>query len=274
MEALIVGKLKGAVAIVTGGSRGIGFSIAKKLAMEEASVLIADILDQESEIASQTLRNMGADSERFIVDVSKVDQIYQMTAYCEERFGRIDILVNNAGVQKPSPSMLMSEEDFDRIMDVNLKGAFFCSQAVGHIMRKNGGGKIVSISSGNSRMTSVGRAPYCISKTGINAMTAVLGAEWAMYNIRVNAIAPGWIRTEMAEYGLVRKNLSEEQILSVSPIGRWGTEEEIANLTCYLVSDEASYIVGQTIFCDGGWSTGILPNALDYIRREDPEVAP
>lgn len=100
-------------------------------------------------------------------------------------------------------------------------------------------------------------------------MTAVLGAEWAMYNIRVNAIAPGWIRTAMVERGMALKAIDEKQILSVSPIERWGKESEIANLALYLASDESSYIVGQTIFCDGGWSTGILPNALNYVREND-----
>jgi NAD(P)-dependent dehydrogenase (short-subunit alcohol dehydrogenase family) len=137
-------------------------------------------------------------------------------------------------------------------------------------MRKYGGGKIVSISSGNSRMMNVGRAPYCISKTGINAMTSILGAEWAMYNIRVNAIAPGWIKTAMVKRGLSLKAINQEQIMSVSPVGRWGTEAEIADLALFLVSDRSTYVVGQTIFCDGGWSTGILPNALDYIRANDP----
>lgn len=262
-------KLKNQAAIITGGSQGIGFAIAKKLASEGAAVLIADILEQEAKQAVEILKGIGANADNYILDVTRVDQIYSMVKYCEEKFGKVDILINNAGVQKRCPSMMLSEEDFDRVMDVNIKGAFFCSQAVGCVMKKNGGGKIISISSGNSRMMNVGRAPYCISKMGINAMTSVLGAEWAMYNIRVNAIAPGWIKTAMVERGLALKVIDEKQVFSVSPVERWGTEEEIANLALYLASDESSYIVGQTIFCDGGWSTGILPNALDYIKRED-----
>jgi NAD(P)-dependent dehydrogenase (short-subunit alcohol dehydrogenase family) len=264
-----MGRLEDKTAIVTGGSKGIGHAIAKRFAAEGASVLIADLLEQESKQAVDELHNMGLKADYYVVDITKVDEIYAMTKYCEDKFGSIDILVNNAGIQKPCPSMKLSEEDFDRIMDVNIKGAFFCSQAAGRVMRKNGGGKIVNISSGNSRMVNVGRAPYCISKTGINAMTSVLGAEWAMYNIRINAIAPGWIKTSMVERGMALKVINEQQIFSISPVERWGTEEEVANLALYLASDESTYIVGQTIFCDGGWSAGMLPNALDYIRRED-----
>lgn len=120
-------------------------------------------------------------------------------------------------------------------------------------------------------MMHVGRITYCISKTGINAMTAALGAEWAQYGIAVNAIAPGFIKTDMVQEGMALKVINEEQILSVSPIGRWGAQSEIANLALYLASDESSYIIGQTFFCDGGWSTGILPNALDYIKENDGE---
>lgn len=262
-------RLKDQVAIITGGSRGLGLAMAKKLASEGASILIADILEDESKKAVEEISKLGVGAQYYILDVRDVKQIYAMTEFCMEKFGKIDILVNNAGVQKPCPSMKLSEEDFDRIMDINIKGAFFCCQAAGRIMRKCGGGKIVNIASGNSRMMNIGRAPYCISKSGVATMTATLGAEWAMYNIRMNAISPGWIKTAMASRGIQLGALKEEQVLSVSPVERWGTEEEIADLTCYLVSDESSYIVGQNIFCDGGWSTGILPYALDYIKEND-----
>ena len=266
---VIMKRLENQVAVITGGSRGIGFAIAKKFAAEGADILIADIMKEEAETAAKELSEMGCKARTYQLDVRNVGEIYKMVEYCEKEFGKIDILLNNAGVQKPCPSMKLSEEDFDRIMDINIKGAFFCSQAVGRIMRKNGGGKIISISSGNSRMTNVGRAPYCISKTGINAMTAVLGAEWAMYNIRVNAIAPGWIKTEMTKRGIALKALDEKQVFAISPVERWGEAEEIANLACYLASDESTYIAGQVIFCDGGWNTGMMPGALDYIREND-----
>lgn len=263
-------RLKDQVAIITGGSRGIGLAVAKKLASEGAKILIADILEEESKQSVVELEKMGAEASYFILNVKNVKEIYNMTDFCVQHFGKIDILLNGAGVAGPCPSMKATEEYWDRIMDINIKGVFFCCQAAGRIMRKNGGGKIINISSGNSSMVNLGRAPYCISKRGVNALTAVLGAEWAMYNIRVNAIAPGWIKTAMAMRPITElKVLSEEQILSVSPVERWGKEEEIADLACYLASDESTYIVGQTIFCDGGWSTGMLPGALDYIKEND-----
>ena len=262
-------KLEGQTAIITGGARGLGFAMAKKFAEQGAAVIIADILEKESAEAVESLKAAGLKAAFFIVDIRKTGEIDSMVKFTLKTFGRLDILVNNAGIVTRCPSLKLSEEDFDKVMDVNLKGAFFCSQRAGIEMRKNGGGKIINISSGNSRMMHVGRITYCLSKAGISTMTAALGAEWAMYNIRVNAIAPGFIRTDMVNEGIANNFINEKQILSVSPVERWGTAEEIANLALFLVSDEASYIIGQTYFCDGGWSTGILPNALDYIKEND-----
>lgn len=264
-------RLRGQTAIVTGGAKGIGFGIAKKLAEEGANILIADILKEESEAAVNAIEKMGVISDYFLCDVTKVDQIFAMTKFCEEKFGKIDILINNAGIQISCPSMQFTVENFDKLMAINTRGAFFCAQAAARIMRKHGGGKIINISSGNSKMMNVGRAPYCISKAGINAMTAVLGAEWAMYNIRVNAIAPGFLKTELLVSGIKAGRINEDQMMSINPQERFGEVEEIANLAFFLASDASEYIVGQTIFCDGGWSAGILPGALDFIREYDDE---
>ena len=138
-------------------------------------------------------------------------------------------------------------------------------------MRKQGEGSIVNISSGNSRMINVGRTPYGITKGAINLMTMQLGAEWAMYGIKVNAIAPGWIETEMVKRPLRSGILDAKKILSVSPIGRFGKVEEIASLATFLASKESDYIVGQVIFADGGWSMGIMPDGLDFVRENDKE---
>ncbi len=118
-------------------------------------------------------------------------------------------------------------------------------------------------------MVNVGRIMYGITKGGINHLTTNLGAEWAMYNIKVNAIAPGWIKTPMVENAFKNKYLNEEQILSISPIGRFGTVEEIANLALFLASEQSDYMIGQVVFMDGGWNTGIMPNGLDFIREHD-----
>ena len=152
-----------------------------------------------------------------------------------------------------------------------MKAPLFCCQAVGAYMRQDGGGSIVNISSGNTRMINVGRVPYGITKGAVNLLTEQLGAEWALYNIKVNAIAPGWIRTEMVEKPLKSGILDEEAILSVSPVGRFGKTEEIASLACFLACKDSDYIVGQVIFADGGWSLGIMPHALDYIRENEED---
>ena len=262
-------RLNDKVAIITGGSRGIGYAIAEKYAKEGAKIFVADILEEESKKAVESLKKLGVEADYCVFDASKVDDIYRMTDACVERFGRVDILVPCAGVQVRCPSLKLSEKDFDFVMDINIKGVFFCCQAAGRQMRKQGGGHIVCISSGNSQMSHLGRAPYCISKRGVNALVAVLGAEWAMYGIQVNAIAPGWLKTAMPMAAVKAGILDEKAIMSIAPIQRWGNVEEIANLALYLASDESSYIVGQTIFCDGGWNTGILPNALDYIKEND-----
>lgn len=261
--------LRGSTSIITGGSKGIGNAIAKRFATEGINILIADIIEDDAKSAVEELRALGCSADYCLCDVRNTDDITKMVQYCEEKFGKIDILINNAGIQISCPSLKYSVENFDKLMSINLRGAFFCAQAVAAVMKRQGGGKIVNISSGNSRMMNVGRVPYCMAKAGINAMTAALGAEWAMHNIIVNGIAPGFLKTELLTAGMKAGRIKEYQMMSINPTGRFGELDEIANLAFYLVSDQSAYIVGQTIFCDGGWSTGILPDALDFIREND-----
>lgn len=188
-----------------------------------------------------------------------------------EKHGHLDILVNCAGVALPVPTFKLTEEQIDMVIEINMKAPLYCCQAIGKYMRKQGEGSIVNISSGNSRMINVGRTPYGITKGAINLMTMQLGAEWAMYGIKVNAIAPGWIETEMVKRPLRSGILDAKKILSVSPIGRFGKVEEIASLATFLASKESDYIVGQVIFADGGWSMGIMPDGLDFVRENDKE---
>lgn len=263
-------RLQGKGAVVTGGARGIGYAIARKLCSEGARVVIADILDETPEAAA-SLRGEGFEAAEFVGDLSKVETIYNMMEFAVQRWGSLDLLVNNAGMQKPLTSLQMTEDLFDTIMGINIRAPFFCCQAAAKKMKEQGGGVIVNISSGNSRMVNVGRAPYTISKTGVNALTAVLGAEWAMFGIRVNAVAPGLIRTALSENGIRSGALNEQAAMSVVPMNRWGTLEEVADSVCFLASDEARYITGQTLFVDGGWNTGMMPNALDFVRSQDCE---
>lgn len=257
-------RLDGKTAIVTGGARGIGFGIARKYAQEGARVIIADILEGEGKEAAGKLGNQV---EFYQINLRNRGDIFTMADTVHAKYGPIDILVNCAGVARPCPTLKLTQEVLDEVIDINMKAPLFCCQAVGEYMRRDGGGSIINISSGNTRMINVGRTPYGITKGAVNLLTRHLGAEWAIYNIKVNAIAPGWIRTEMVEKPLKLGILDEKKILSVSPIGRFGRVEEVASLACFLGCGESDYIVGQIIFADGGWNTGIMPDALDYIRE-------
>ena len=259
--------IDGRNAVVTGGARGIGKAIVRRLSDCGARVLIVDV---EGELGQQTAEEMSADGgqvESIEGDVSDVDTVREVFAEADRRMGSIDILVNNAGIQIRRPSTDFTESDWDRLMDLNLKAVFFCAQAAAKVMIAHGGGAIVNISSGNSRNMMPERAPYCISKAGVNALTAVLGLEWAPLGVRVNAVAPGWIETEMVREGMRLGVVNERQILSVTPIGRLANADEIANVVAFLASDEASYVVGHTIFVDGGWSAVGLPNN-EYIAKD------
>ena len=254
-----MGKLAGKAAIVTGAARGLGQVFAQKLTKEGARVIVADILEAEAKETASELCKTGGQALEFVADLRETGNIVKLVEFAIEKFGRIDILVNNAGVNKMMSAIEITEELFDWIVDIDMRTPFFLAVETAKRMMDQGGGKIVNISSAMSKMYCKSRAPYSMAKAGVNAMTGVLAAEWAPHNIRVNAIAPGWIKTAIPATSIKRGVLSEKQLLSVSPVNRWGTEEEIADLVVYLSSDDSSYIVGQTIFCDGGWSIGMLP---------------
>lgn len=252
--------LKGRKVLVTGGAQGIGFAVAECFAGEGADVFIGDIRVEKAVEAAKTLEEKyGTASKAYKLDVSSREGIRS----CFERFKEeqhvLDILINNAGIQIRRPSLEFEEEKWDLLMNINLKGAFYCAQEAAGMM-KDRGGAIVNISSGTSTETLPGRAPYCISKAGINGMTAVLAAEWAKYNIRVNAVAPGWILTHLLLDGMNMGIVSEKQILAAVPMKRLADVREIAGPVVYLASDEASYVTGQTLFVDGGQNALGLPD--------------
>lgn len=260
-------RLQDKVALVTGGGRGIGFGIAQKFAQEGARVVVADILEDGPE----KVAGIGPMAEFYHIDLRSRAAIFAMVDAIVKKHGHIDILVNCAGVARPCPTLKLPEDMLDEVIDINMKAPLFCCQAAGKYMRRQGSGSSINFSSGNTHMINVGRVPYGITKGAVNMLTKQLGAEWGIYNIKVNAIAPGWIRTEMVERPLRLGLLDEKKIMSVSPVGRFGKVEEIASLACFLASDESDYITGQVIFADGGWNTGIMPDALDYIRENDTE---
>lgn len=252
--------LKGKLVVITGGARGIGYAIAEKLSVEGSRIVIADINFDMAQDSANKIAEADVECYAYKLDVSSTKEIEAFFAQLKDRFGRIDVFVNNAGIQIRRPSLDFLVDDWDKLMDINLKASFFCNQQAGRNMKENGGGVIVNISSGTSTRTTPGRAPYVISKAGVNAMTAVLASEWAKYNIRVNAIAPGWIMTEMLKEGMKMGIVSDKQMMSAVPLKRYATTGEIADAVVYLASGNSSYITGQTLFVDGGWSSLGLPD--------------
>ncbi len=251
--------LKDKLVVITGAARGIGFACAKRFAQEGCRIVIADINHETAQQSADALSSGGTECYAYQLDVSKIREIESFFAALKDRFGAIDVLVNNAGIQIRNQALDFREDDWDKLMDINLKAVFFCSQQACRIMKEKGGA-IVNISSGTSNRTTPGRAPYCISKAGVNSLTAVVACEWAQYGIRMNAVAPGWIMTEMLQEGMKLGVVSNKQLMAAIPFKRLADVSEIADAVVYLASDDASYITGQTIFVDGGQTALGLPD--------------
>ena len=242
--------LKGTCAIVTGASRGIGKAIALKLASLGANIVInfrnneKEALEVESEI-----RGMGVDALSIKADISKLDQVENLIKSAKEKFGAIDIIVNNAGITKDNLILRMKEEDFDSVIDVNLKGVFNCLKSITPVMIRQKKGKIINISSVVGISGNAGQVNYAASKAGIIGMTKSLAKEIGTRGINVNAVAPGFIDTEMTE--CLGEKVKEEAKKNI-PLKRFGTAEDVAEVVAFLASDESDYITGQVIHVDGG----------------------
>jgi 3-oxoacyl-[acyl-carrier protein] reductase len=242
--------LQGKVALVTGASRGIGRAIALELARHGAKVVVnyAGNEAKANEVVNEII-NMGGEAFAIQADVSKAEAVEQMVKEALERFGRLDILVNNAGVTRDNLLMRMKEEEWDEVININLKGVFNCTKAVTRPMMKQRYGRIVNIASIVGVMGNPGQANYVAAKAGVIGLTKTAARELASRNITVNAIAPGFITTDMTD------RLSEEirsEMLKQIPLARFGEPEDIAKVVVFLVSDAANYITGQTIHVDGG----------------------
>jgi len=247
-------QLKNKVAIITGAAQGIGQTIAMCFAKEGAHVSVCDINGEGVKKVSQDIVALSQESIWSEVDVTNTSQVGDMVRKTAEGFGRVDILVNNAGV--PDQGVSVVEQDIDswqRIVDIHLRGTYLCSKEVGKEMIKNNFGRIVNISSIIGLTGFPMRTAYGPAKSAIIMLTKVLAIEWAPYNINVNAVAPGYIRTKMLEDLIHAGKLNEEKICNRIPLKRFGTKEEIANVVQFLCSDAASYITGATITVDGGW---------------------
>ena len=245
--------LSGKIAIVTGGNRGIGFSIAKGLARAGATVIIANRTVAEGQKAAESIKKERLKAAAIPVDLTSLPSINEMVAKVVRDFGKIDILVNNAGIVIRKPAEEFLEEDWDRIMDLNLKGVFFCCQAVAREMMKNRKGKIINISSNVSARVQVIRAAYAASKAGLNHMTRSLAYEWAKYNINVNVLAPTVTITDMNRRYFLEDHRDEfEKYVAQTPMGRVAEPDDYIGTAIFLASDASDFVTGQVVFVDGG----------------------
>jgi NAD(P)-dependent dehydrogenase (short-subunit alcohol dehydrogenase family) len=243
------------IAIVTGGSKGIGEGISLDLARAGAHVVVVSRHLAEGEKVAEQIRALGRKSMAIAADVSRCQDITAMVVKAYQEFRRIDILVNNAATIIRKPALELVEEEWDRVFDTNLKGAFFCAQAVGKIMIQQKRGKIINISSGGSVAALPGSGPYQASKAGINQITKVLALEWARHNVMVNAIGPVFTRTAMTEK-LLEDPVLLSSILRRVAIKRLGEISDLTGVLLLLASDASNYITGQTYFVDAGYLAG------------------
>lgn len=251
-------RLEGKSAIVTGAAHGLGRAIASRLADEGAAVMVADARGNDAETAAETLRAAGYRAESVEVDVSDAAQVDAMVLSSIAAFGSVDILVNNAGISPVSPALETSEEDWDRVMAVNLKGCFLCSKAVGRKMVEAGtAGRIVNITSTAGTNARPGAGAYAASKAGIIQFTRVMALELGGRSITVNAVGPGMTITG-SEVKPAPTDAYQTAFVNQVAAGRAGRPEDIAQAVAYLVSPEAEYVTGQVLFVDGGYSAGKL----------------
>ncbi len=243
-------KLDGKIAIVTGGAAGIGFATAKLFLEEGATVAIGDISREKIDAAVAELSAFGI-VRAFVVDIAKKELCEAMVAGLVKEFGRVDILINNAGITADAQFYKMSDEQFERVLNVNLKGTYYMSKAVIPVMMEQKYGKIVHASSVSAYNGNFGQTNYAASKAAIMGMTRVMGKELGKYGINVNAIAPGSIMTDM--YAAVPEEAKQKKLAAI-PLRRYGEPREAAQLFAFLASDEASYITAQTITIDGGFN--------------------
>jgi glucose 1-dehydrogenase len=244
-------KLDGTVAIVTGAGSGIGRATALRLASEGAGMVVADVDGEAARATRDLVSGAGSDARVETVDVSVPAQVNALVERTVESFGRLDHMVANAGIAIDRPFLETTEEEFDRVIAVNLKGVFLCGQAAARSMaRRGGGGRIVNVASTYASVCSPGSSAYCASKAGVAMLTKAMALELGPLGIRVNAVAPGWIRTGMNPLD------DPEELARLGaeiPLGRIGDPADVAAAISMLLSDDAAYVTGTTLLVDGGW---------------------
>ena len=244
--------LKEKVAIVTGGNRGIGFAIAAGLAKAGAAVVIANRNAETGRQAAENIQGSGFKATSVPTDVSQKSSVENLAAGVIDKFSRIDILVNSAGVIDRGPVEDFSEQQYDYIMDTNLKGLFFCCQLVGRAMIRQGRGKIINISSNVSEVIQAGRVVYAASKAGVSHLTRGFALEWAKHNINVNAIGPGPTITELNRKYFEDNPADLKARIASIPMARLGDPLDLVGAAIFLASDASNYVTGQTLLVDGG----------------------
>jgi NAD(P)-dependent dehydrogenase (short-subunit alcohol dehydrogenase family) len=246
-------RLDGKVALVTGAANGIGAATARRLAREGATLVLVDLSEGDLAQTAAAIADAGGEVLALGGNVSQAAEVASVVEQAKARFGRIDILINNAGINRDAMAHRLTEENWDAVLEVNLKGSFLCAQAVMPVMREQNDGRIVNTAS-IAALGNVGQSNYAASKAGLIGLTRTLALEWSRYNIRVNCVAPGGTDTRMTAG--IPDNI-RERIMQRIPLKRFATPDEIAATHAFLVSDDASYITGQTIFVDGGTSIGL-----------------
>lgn len=242
-------RLKGKNALITGAAQGIGKSIALSMAKEGANVGIADVNIESAENTAAEINALGVKGIAIGIDVSKQESVSEAFGTFTNELGSLDILINNAGITKDNIIMRMKEEDWDAVLNINLKGSFLCCKEAVKLMAKKRSGKIVSISSVVAFMGNPGQANYSASKAGLIGLTKTIAREYAGRGIRANAVAPGFIQTAMTD---VLSDDVKNKMKSNIPLGQFGTPEDVTNAVIFLASNESDYITGQVIHVNGG----------------------
>lgn len=245
--------LSGKKAVVTGAGRGLGKDIAVGLAKAGADVMLWSRTLSELEETAALVRAEGRQTWVRTIDITDIKRTAELAEEAAETMGRVDILVNNAGTNKPQPTAEVDEDTWDMLMNINLKGAFFCAQAFGRIMIRQGGGKIINVSSQAGKLALFNRAVYCASKGAIDQITRVMAYEWAEHGVTVNAVAPTFVETKMTETQLRNKEF-KDYLFSKLRIPRLAKASEVTAGVLYLASPGADIVTGHILYIDGGWT--------------------
>ena len=243
---------KGKAAVVTGGSQGIGEACVRRLAQSGAAVAIWDVADESGQALAEALSRDGARVSYIHCNVASKASVDAAVAATRQAYGRIDQLVSNAGIVRPCGFLDITEDEWDAVLNVNLKGAFLVGQAVARVMVEQGGGAIVHMSSVNAVMAIPTIASYNVSKGGLAQLTRVMALSLVDHGIRVNAVGPGTIATELARKAVLADETTRARLMSRTPMRRLGEPAEVADAVAYLLSDASSYITGETLYIDGG----------------------